>query len=645
MTGQAFTGFQVSGDGQNLVGARVGGNVIQRIQQFVRGRPALYLPASEIDDRVECHVPARNHGLVVKSLERDHAVMLGGPPGCGRETSAIAALRYLLPGVRIRRFSADSEDVEEVRAGGPRGYLIRAADETPEGVRACLDAAREVGGYVAVIGDGTQWRRLAPPIEFVEVLPPDPVEVFRRRMLVRGLAAWAGWATARLLLADALPGDARRLAEIAEEVVARAEGRASDTGIEALQEEVARSYQGWQEHLRTWFARNEPPQDRTLLLSTAALEPAPAEDVYSAAVALAGRLRVDVNGAGLAWYPATSLPELLETQAEDGRFAFRRHGFGPSALRHAWADYPLMRADLLAWLTGLVLDDLTRPGTQNRIAETLGDLAAEHGHARAILDAAKAWAEADLPDPAYIVLSRTCLHTRVGGRVRRGLYEWSKSGGLHQTLKLTVARVCEPLGRAYPSIALTRLKHLATRGNLQVRQEVADAAVELARAEHRGEVLAAVLGWCRPPAYESLSEAARDRRARTGAVVFLRLAGDGTGHGIPAVLELVDALACEPAWRAAVTADKPALGWEEPAVFWLDAALAHPGLRDGIVRMFVGAARPAPDAMIGLVRGWAAADPARRRIRDAIVLGLSRPWWLWLARWLAVWVRTLLERR
>ncbi|OLT14545.1 hypothetical protein BJF79_18955 [Actinomadura sp. CNU-125] len=71
-------------------------------------------------------------------------------------------------------------------------------------------------------------------------------------------------------------------------------------------------------------------------------------------------------------------------------------------------------------------------------------------------------------------------------------------------------------------------------------------------------------------------------------------------------------------------------------MFWLDAALAHPHLRAGIVRTFVAAARPAPDAMIGLVRGWAAAEPARREIRDAIVLGLSRPWWLWLVRWVVL---------
>ncbi|OLT14544.1 hypothetical protein BJF79_18950 [Actinomadura sp. CNU-125] len=555
MTAQSFADFHVSGDGQNFVGSTVGGDAVLNVHNFLRGRPALILPASDIAERVDCHVPARNHDLVIKSLERDHTVMLGGPPGSGRETGAIAALRYLVPGMRIRRFSADYEDVEEVRAEGRCGYLVRAADESPEGVRACLDAAREVGAYVAVIGDETQWRRLAPPMEFIELRPPDAVEVFRRRMVVRGFPAWARWDAARSLLADARPGDARRLAGIVEEVAARAEGRGgTDADVEAVRAEVTRSYRGWREHLRTWFARNEPPQNRALLLSAAALEPTSVENVYKAAVALARRLKVDVNGAGLAWFPATGLNELLEAADEDEGVVFRRHGFGPSVLRHAWIDYPVMRPDLLGWLTGLVLESGTSPETRTRIAETLGDLAAEHGHAQQILDAAKAWAEADLPDPAYVVLSRTCLHARVGGGVRRGLYEWSKRGGLDQTLKLTVARVCEPLGQAYPSIALTRLKHLATRGNPQVRAEVAKAAVELARAGHRGEVVGAVLGWCGPSAHESLSEVAQDRRARAGASVFLALAADDAGDGTPIVLDLVNARAASPRgkrrWRA-----------------------------------------------------------------------------------------------
>ncbi|MFD0901831.1 hypothetical protein [Actinomadura sediminis] len=41
----------------------------------------------------------------------------------------------------------------------------------------------------------------------------------------------------------------------------------------------------------------------------------------------------------------------------------------------------------------------------------------------------------------------------------------------------------------------------------------------------------------------------------------------------------------------------------------------------------VDAARPAPDAVIALVRGWAASDPARRGVRDAVVLGSVRSWW------------------
>ncbi|GGU97593.1 hypothetical protein GCM10010182_12330 [Actinomadura cremea] len=211
-------------------------------------------------------------------------------------------------------------------------------------------------------------------------------------------------------------------------------------------------------------------------------------------------------------------------------------------------------------------------------------------------------------------------------------------------MKLTIARVCEPLGQAHPSIALTRLKHLATRGSAQVRREVARAALGLVHSGHGGWVRDAVIAWCDEAHPESLSPVQRRRRAHTGATIFLDLASEAGAGGLPALLYGVDAETCVPAWKAAMAAT-PALAWEEPAVFWLDAALARPELRDGIVRMFVAAARPAPDAMIGLVRAWAAAGAGRREIRDAIVLGLSRPWWLWLVRWLAVSVRGLVERR
>lgn len=628
MTAQTFEDIDVSGDGsQTLIGTEVNGDVVQQVLNFVRGQPALYLSPDEVGDRVRCHVPARNHDLVVKALETERSVLLAGPAGCGRETTAIAAFRELVPGIPVRRLSIDAEDSEEIRANGACGYLVRAADEEPDRLRACLDAAAAAGGYVAVIGDERERRRLGLRLACIDVEPPSAFAVYRRRLAVRGLHDWASWEEARSLLAGVRPGDARRLADIVEEIH-RTGGDAGD---------AVRAYGRWTEELREWFRTNPAPQDRALLVSAATLEPATEIDVYGAALALARRLRIEVNGSGLAWFPATGVRGLLRADGERGRIVFRRPDFARSVLRHVWEDYPLVRPDLLAWLTELVLDPATSDEPRNTIAEIFADLTAEHDLPGKLVDAARSWAEAGQADAAYIALARTCLHARIGGRIRTQLYEWSRNTYLSQTLKLAIARVCEPLGQTHPSIALTRLKHLATRGNPQVRSQVVRAALGLAHSGHAGRVRAAVIDWCGGGPRESLSPAQRRRRTRTGAEIFLALAAEAGAHGLPALLYEVDAETCVPAWRAAMEA-VPALGWEEAAVFWLDAALARPEVRDGIVRMFVGAARPAPEAMIALVRGWAAGDGARRGIRDAIVLGLSRPWWLWLVRWLAVWV-------
>ncbi|WP_329522202.1 hypothetical protein [Spirillospora sp. NBC_01491] len=633
---QSFKDLDFSGDdAQNVVGNVVGGDVIQHVQKFMRGRPALFLGPSEVVDRVNCHVPAPNHDLVVKALEADRAALLGGPPGSGRETAAIAAMSELRPDIPIRRFASDMEDSEEIRAAGPCGYLVRAADEKSEGLVRCLDAAHAAGGYVAIIGDEDQRLRLNLPVPFIEVEPPDAVDVYRHRLTVRGYAGpgWARWTQARALLERARPAGARRLADIVEDVTSRG------GDLTAMQAEVVQAYRGWGQELRQWFLTNPEPQDRALMISAATLQPATDIDVYAAALALARQLRTEVNGSGLAWSPAAGLRDLLEADSEDGRIVFRRHGFARSVLRHVWDDYPLTRPDLMSWLSDLVLDANTASAQRTLIAEVFADLAAADGLYDRILTAAQSWAEAELSGPAYILLSQTCLHSRVGGKIRRGLYDWAYKARTDQTLKLTIARVCEPLGQAYPSIALTRLKHLATHGNGQVRQEVVGAARSLAQAGQRRAVIDAALDWSGE--HGRVSVAARRRRMRTGAIIFLDLAADVTQAGVPEILVHRPVHEFAPAWGAALSAD-PVLDVGGVFGLWLDTALHHAHVRSEIVRVLIDAGRPVPDRVIDLARHWAAADPGdrtRRRIRDEIVVALTQTWWLRLLRILMIWAR------
>jgi len=285
------------------------------------------------------------------------------------------------------------------------------------------------------------------------------------------------------------------------------------------------------------------------------------------------------------------------------------------------------------------------------------------------ISTARAWGEDDLEGLAFTALSRTCLHPRVGTRIRQALYDWSRTVGTPQTLKLTIAQVCETIGQTYPSIALTRLKHLATHSNSQVATEVIKVARALAAQGHREAVLDAVLGWCAETNQENLSDRARRRRRKVGAMLFLELAGTITSLGLPDVL--AGRQAAEPAsfvegWRAVLDFhDKPGL-WratiDQVMCRWLDAALHHSHLRNRISTVIVAAARPyepprrvsrigspkPPSAIAELVidiaQRWASIGPAdtnRKGLADDIVIPLTYPLWRRLLRTLRAKLRTL----
>jgi hypothetical protein len=668
-SGPSVGDVDIEGDAsQNAVGNQVNGDLVQKMTKFVRGIPSWYLSCEEITDRVASYVPALNHDLVEKALETNRALFLIGPAGCGRETTAIAAISHLRPGIPIRRFSLNLEDTEEIDVKGTCGYLVRAADGLGR-LGWCVEAVHANDGYLVVIGDNeADQKRTTLPLPCIPIEPPHPVQVYRHRLRRQGLRQWLTWDLASALLEDALPSDSRRLVDLIEQ----ADRRGID--LAEQQEEVAKEYEGWRDELRDWFDDHPEPHQRALLLAAASLVPAAEEtDVYAAASSLARRLEITLNGGGLVWWPVTRLRDLLMAVPGEDRIAFRRHGYAESALLHTLMDYPLARSDVISWLADLTTDGSVAYREPESLAATFAKLAAEHGLAGHITEASSRWGNDGHADLAFIALSRTCLHPLVGGRVRGALYDWSRTPRLPQTLKLTIARVCEPLGQTYPSIALTRLKHLATYGNAQVVHEVISAALGLVETGNGRDVLMAALGWSAESNFERLSARARKRRIRAGAMLFLELAGRISPSGLPEVLDgkgAVDPLECSTGWRAALYAratvsDGRETAFDEPVHRWLDAALLAPRLRGRITDAFVNAAMPpavplgyasalgpvgvgpvAAKTMIDVVRRWAAANPTnpnRRKIKEEIVIPLTSPWWLRFLKMFHVWVRTLVS--
>lgn len=202
-------------------------------------------------------------------------------------------------------------------------------------------------------------------------------------------------------------------------------------------------------------------------------------------------------------------------------------------------------------------------------------------------------------------------------------------------------------------------------------QIVLAAARALAADGNHAEVLASALNWSAQTNRERLSGPARRCRRYAGAALFLNLAEPVAESGLPQILDgpqAVEPTRCEPAWRAALDAVVVSriteTAFEGVARRWLDAALHHQRVRARLIRCYVDAASPStlpmtvaysnPQAahvstpamiMIEVVRRWAAVDrknPARRQIKEAIVIPLTRPWWLRLLKILYIHLRTLI---
>ncbi|MCD0450012.1 hypothetical protein LO762_12530 [Actinocorallia sp. API 0066] len=655
-TASAFAGpVDASGDDSFFaVGNWTGGDFVQQQIKIMRGNPSLTVGDGHIAEILSFHVPCANHDTVVKVLAAEGAVLLTGPVGGGRRTTAVAALRAVAPGVPIRAFSPGADDPEEVSANGRHGYLVAAPDLSSESARTalldCLERAGAVGAHVVVLGRAQDTARLDGWLVPVEIDPPSALAVYRRHLRARRLPdGWTSWEAAARLLDGLLPVDGGRLAEIVAGVTRKG------GPPEALREEAERSFARWGSELTAWFSHHPDPCERALLAASAVLTPVPADAVYGPARALAARFSVTVNGDGLVWPPVSALRGLLaaDEAADDADgIAFARHGYAAAVLHHLWTEQPPAREPLLSWYATVPGDPQVPESRREDLARAFTEFAAAHGAAALITATARRWASAGRPRLAFVALAYACVDRNAGATVRRALYEWARAARTPQPLKLVVAAVCEVLGQVYPTMALTRLKHLATHGDDQVAHAVVRAAAGIASAGRPGLALGAAFVWCAPGG-GGLSTIGRTRRTRAGALLFLTLTAPDAAPDPLDVLDRRDPREPGAVWRAAVRLDGGL--WRPVLRHWLDAALADPERRAAVVaalhevpwdpltgvREVAHEGHPTAAAIVvGAVRAWAAERPRdreRRRLREDVVVPLIEPWWTRLL--LAAYVR------
>jgi hypothetical protein len=564
-------------------------------------------------------VPAWDRALAL--LRERHVVALVGEQGSSRRITAVnlAAHSDLTP----RALLLDPEDLrQQFRVKMSTALLLDLADLDPDTLtptigEILLSQAEQLGqrgSALIIVATSRAWHLLGMQDRGVAVdmsQPPDPVRVFRKHLSYLRNAADADYCAARpeitTALAGAQPGDAAELAGGAAEMIERGFPAAfPDTWLA----DVVEGFHNWTRRISDWFSAEGHGDGylRSLLLATAALEGASASAVFAAANELAAVVGIPrLDGAALTGPGAAALIKAIDAEETAGVVRFTRPKYATSVLDYVWADRPHLRDDLQRWLISAArrLSD-----GAPRAASALTGLAIRHREPGRITDAVVEWAKVPAARSfAVEVLTLAAVDDNVGRTIRRAMYYWAARVTSDEGLASVVARVCGgDFGLAFPSVALTRLRHLANHESDSVHVAVIEAISALAADTRlRSDVLVEVVGWLaadQPPrrvatarrAFITLA-ALRDERGR-----FVMLLGAADSE------ERQDALA--DGWRVCLRNQDlvQAQAAQSTLRQWLDAAAQH-GRPEPVVEILARSCRSSIDVGVlsSLVRRWSSA--------------------------------------
>ncbi|MEU6034722.1 hypothetical protein ABZ801_04885 [Actinomadura sp. NPDC047616] len=622
----------IDGDvGNSISGGEFHGDVRQ---YFVKSLPesleAMALDAETVRRIQMLHVATGASTAARQALLRQGAVTLVGETGCGRRTTGIALLAGL--GVTPRIVLLDEENTGvslDVEKG--HGYLLDL-DASREATRSD-GAATRVGDLVArlraaraplvVRARQYDWAALdidPHAVPTVELTEPEGLAVFHAHL--RSLAGdrvavdWAGRGRIAQRLLRARPPDAVRLARIVHAVLQAGVPEAEQT------DEVLNAAANWADRLGQWFHSTSDPEHgyrRALLLATAALDDAPAATVFTAADRLAESVNLPrPQGAPLVGPEIAAVVSDADAELREGRVRFGRPSYAESVLDYVWRYRPHLQAVLRRWLI-----DLPSPAdpASARAADSLTALALRQGDVDLVTGAATAWATGSpaLRPLAVTSLTAAAVSEQIGRAVRQRLYEWSRSGATPEQLHLVVAEVCSgPLARAYPQIALTRLRHLAVRASERVRGASVGAMAALARDPRmRHAVLREIASWV----------AGEDPRRSTGVWAFLSLTALRDDHDTVVVLAVRSSAIASLLtflWREALrdATHKPAA--ISAAVAWLEAAAHGNAPVETVIEILAATCRTNIDLanLSEVVQVWRGTADAAQESRDSLGLEL-----------------------
>lgn len=569
--------------------------------EFARRRKATTLFTGElIRDSLTGYVRPAAREIAAQRLHDHHAVLLYGPRGTGRTTTALDILPAVTGLSEIHRvvFDPDAEDEHAQLPCEPNtNYLFDISDlggtsaERIAGIVSDYAArVRGCGAHLVAVAREDLSRSARTAMPAVRIEPPDPVDVFTAHLSAAGLAP--GLIT-RLcddpritgLPLPSRPIDVAQLAKHLEGV--------TDERFEATVTEAVGAYTDWQEPLLKWFKEHGDLEMRAFMCAAAVLHPGQGGAVARAARKLTALLHpADSESAPLPLQgpPLATRAEEIEARLDaDGAVRFDRPQYAPAVRHFVWQNYAEFRPELTEWITSIPGDDTARA------VETVVDLVTATLDESLLDRTAETWS-ATHRRAAVGLLSTLATEPGIGQRVRALLYRWAYDGKDERRM-LTVAAVCALYGTAYEQNALTRLRQLARHPRQRVLVETISAVCALAYGDagRRRRIVEEVTGrW--------LTDSHRDR-SRAGRFAFAQLARLESRDGVPVLLgdlaQSPHTLSHAPSsngltrplangLRALLQTDRHAA--ETVINAWVDAAMADEALYAPVLNVLVRAA-------------------------------------------------------
>ncbi|MFD8478252.1 hypothetical protein [Kitasatospora sp. NPDC059673] len=641
---------------QQNVGTNYGVTIGAQFQNIINGMRTVELRPGWVDQQLAVHVPPKNLDEARIKLRDEHVVVLIGENGAGREAAGLCLLRELGKDLTFKRFHREPRDpfsLADLTGQQNIGWILdlRAEGDTVAGGLGYslqdTGTLKAATSYLVVLTSPQVWSTISDGSDKSHVLiePADAPEVLRAHLALAGCQEperWIGNSRIEHAIARKLPGEVKRWAEaiVTEEarpaptLVAAAGGEQGVEEFRARVERVVEAMADWRNQLLSWHMAHPNSDHRNYLLAAAAMDGSPVELIYHASESLAKDLGEEPTprpgqqgpgiielthmiGAELSAEATVTLPSKDYAEAVVEYFLLDR-----AHLVDRFTEWTAHQAACLPGGLGTQLAD--------RVAVWVIRHTQKSRSVKVLKAVATVWsARPLLRGHARDLLSIAAVDSGVGRLVREQSLVWTRDDKEPDSLRATLAGVCQQVSQVYPKEALLRLGELAARGNTAVTAAVGEAINTMwERPDERQQTRKVLRQWAR-----SSTESLRRSSSQAFLYLAIRTEACGTPSLLVAGAEYEGNLPwIVQSWRTALENDTAPDNAIDAFKVWMDHSAAEPKTRDAVFDILARAVHDAPEAnsavrflsLNRLASHWEPSEPRkplteRARFRDSLI--------------------------